>query len=486
MSISSFRHDRSLTPDKSTKVLKSYIDKVTQQEQLEGWYSFFEKEFGLPKRVVNQYVKSYFASSFDYSSRMGFGKQLLFSNFIVGIAKYIGFCIKIFLNRKKTKIDSIDANLIIDQIEFDQEALRFLKLMKLFGKENCIVVIPGGQKFNTEGVKSINRIPYVDYYLGSNFIRTVFKGGISFFIHSIRSKINLFYISSSILNSYFYYSTLFMMVKADYCLQMRHYHTNAVKNHLFRNSGGKCSATMQKNICQVGHNGFYYDTDIFFALGKKTIGSVIDLGGNINKIIPVGSIHMEHGYFLDYELNPKIQKKYQLVYMGGNELKNGSVHDIYDHFYEDYLEHFQWLVRLADDKKDWTIAIKHHSNYKGDLVESSIMDGSKVVYLDNDTNSYLLAFQSCAIASFASTMIYEMLGHNVPSIFMNPMGRNSQFVHGDNESLQWQAYCYDDFKNKMERLVENHINIDIQDKEDFCLNSSNVSQHIHRTLIDYK
>jgi len=51
MSISSFRHDRSLTPDKSTKVLKSYIDKVTQQEQLEGWYSFFEKEFGLQREL---------------------------------------------------------------------------------------------------------------------------------------------------------------------------------------------------------------------------------------------------------------------------------------------------------------------------------------------------------------------------------------------------------------------------------------------------
>ncbi len=172
----------------------------------------------------------------------------------------------LFRNTKKIKATYVD--LIIDNIEWKDALERFNKLIELIGEKKVAAVVPGGQKIHLNNVNVINRPKYKGLNINFYEFLKVIKGIWFHLKYSSKIQANLLSATIHILHSYFYYQSLFKILKGKYCIIYQHYETNAIKNYLFKKSGGICSAVIQKNIHQQGHNGFYYDADVFFPSAK--------------------------------------------------------------------------------------------------------------------------------------------------------------------------------------------------------------------------
>ena len=481
-----YRHDRSITMDRSCKSLKDFVDCFVEQKSLDGWFRSFEYKLGVPEKIIKQYSKAYLANSFDYYQRREFSANFRISALPKEVFRYLGMLVYFLKNRQVKRSDSREVDLVIDLIEFDGELSRFSRLIELFGSDRCLAVVPGKQRLKSDDLEILYRPYYLDYRIDAGFIRYALMWMPMHVVTSMRIGVNLFPLVSSIINSYLYNRTLFELVRGRYCLQMKHYQTNAIKNYMFTSvGGGIASATIQKNIHQTGHNGFYFDTDIFFSMGNVTADSAFELGARIDKVDSVGSLNMEKYWFEELGNVRDLNKKYQLVYMGGNGLFEGSVHDSYDSFRDDYLEQFSWLVRLAEERSGWIIGIKHHSNHVVDKEEQEIIINSNVSYLDPLKNSYQMAFQSCCIATFASTMALEMIAHGVPALFLDPMNRNKQFVPDGGTYRMWKAVSYEEFRGKVESFVDKENNYMTEKFDDLCLDSRDVSSRIYNGLHQY-
>ena len=77
------------------------------------------------------------------------------------------------------------------------------------------------------------------------------------------------------------------------------------------------------------------------------------------------------------------------------------------------------------------IVIKHHANFPQDPKEIEIIKNTNIkLQVENQSinGSYANAFKSKVLCSFGSTMIFELLGHNVPGYFIDPNYENQQFL----------------------------------------------------------
>ena len=138
---------------------------------------------------------------------------------------------------------------------------------------------------------------YINYRISFKEYFVLINGLWFHFVNSLILNTNLFTIAINILDSYFYYGTLFEIINAKYIINHQHYHTDAIKNYLFKRKGGNYSCIIQKNIHQQGHNGFYYDADVLFTFGNKTSDRAYKFGARIGEVVSVGSFLMEHNWF---------------------------------------------------------------------------------------------------------------------------------------------------------------------------------------------
>ena len=88
-------------------------------------------------------------------------------------------------------------------------------------------------------------------------------------------------------------------------------------------------------------------------------------------------------------------------------------------------------------------------------------------------------FESCCIATFGSRIVYELIGHGVPGIYMDPDGRNRQFV--SNEIEGWHATDYMQFRQMAEVFVQECADADFDKgyNDMLCLNSRTVSKRVY-------
>ena len=139
-------------------------------------------------------------------------------------------------------------------------------------------------------------------------------------VSSIKIKVNLFPLIIRLILTYIKYETVFNKVKAKFLIQERHYGTSAIKNEIFHKYGGKISSVIQKNILQINGPGMYINTDLLFALGENTAEHAKKLGGNIQMIVPVGSLFMER------ELHKRNEKNnfqsFDLMVFSSNHIGN--------------------------------------------------------------------------------------------------------------------------------------------------------------------
>ena len=132
---------------------------------------------------------------------------------------------------------------------------------------------------------------------------------------------------------------------------------------------------------------------------------------------------------------------------------------------------------ISDLYPNLRVAIKHHPSWTGDPLEENFIKNSGVVYLDSNSDSYSAALSAKKIATFGSTMGFELIGLGKNVRFLDPNGDNNfiddfirkeQVVVSDFSSFRTWVLC-----NKREALLP-------VDSADFCLNSATASKNINQ------
>jgi len=476
------KHNRTKDVLESGELYVSQINEFVSQDIFQRYLDIFEKNIGIPKNILSQYLKSKIVGRINFhSNSKSFRRTSLLSTFIE-IPKFILFIAVIFFSKKKKSSinEKFKYDLMIDNIETKQDLLRFKKLINLYGENKVIVINPSKNIFSLDNIKIEQKIFLYNYNLKFSDLYLVFK----LFLHSIKYSIilseNLITYTISILNSNYYYNSVFNEFIANDCIIFQHYHTNAIKNFLFKKYGGTNSCAIQKNIHQLGFNSSFYDADIFFALSMESAQRPINFGGDFRKVVPCGSLFMEHYY----HSNKNHQENFNIdiVIVGGNGFYSQGPFDIYDNQYSDYLTHLEWVNKLSLQKPNLKIVFKSHKNFKLEhSIEKKILTNGNVTVLDPNIDAYQLCRQAKIIYSWASTMIVEMRTLNIPSFFIDPYHRNNQFNQSNELWEMMRISTYEELietTNKFINFDRNHNHL----MTDFCDSSSDTSSIIYNNL----
>lgn len=481
MHLSTFSHDRKSSLADSCIALRNAIDSFTNEPMLDRWYTYFARHYRLPKTVVAQTTKVFLENAYNYQ-KSKFSKAVTYKSTFFSVLKHIGCLVKALINARNLG-NYVDAReLMIDLVLHKVELERYSKLADLFGRHNVLVI--ASAPVNLPDFNILFR-PYFKYYDQKETYRAlvceIFSGLFLYLSLSRRLKLNLVAIAKQIVGQYLYYFSLFKHYRAKYCIQDRHYQTCAIKNHLFRRFGGKYSTAIQKNIHQLGRNGFYYDTDVLFALGRKTVDRALLFGGRVGKVVPVGSFFMEHYWFEQQALNSNVAN-FDIVYIGTNVTTGMHYLDAYELFVEDYYDSFQWLIDLAATYPHLRIGIKHHIGNVADKRELTMLKDSRVIRIDQRLNSYEVAFKAHCVVTYGSTMGYELIRHGTKTLFMDPGKRCALLPNQEDDILSSYRVCsYIEFVQKVTQLLS-HESLPVAsdfNADDLCLDSQNVSNRIY-------
>jgi hypothetical protein len=222
--------------------------------------------------------------------------------------------------------------------------------------------------------------------------------------------------------------------------------------------------------------------DVFFSLGKKTAELPFRYGSRINRVVPVGSMFMEYYWFNNRSNEEWLNKKYDVVYIGVNYYKNSKI-NAYASFEDDYYETFRWLAEFSRKNPHLKVCIAHHADNKTDEKEMAIIRNNPVERIDQELNSYKVAFQSRCAVTFCSTMGYELIAHGMPILFLDPGRRNVEFL-SDGLVDKWRVTTYEDFSRRIKGILSgNEIVPTKAEMEDICLDSKNVSERIYYWLL---
>ena len=481
-----FSHNRDENFRKSCDDLRDTIDTFVDNDIPDEWHSYFSKRYQLPKDVISRQIKCFLEKSYDYIN-CNFDNKLLLRNIFKMAARHILFLLYVLLKSKRyTEKDDSYHDLIIEWVASDRELSRFSKLIRTFGSKNVLIVSTVPLRHSEFKIACR---PTRKYYDRIQVLKVFFSEliyGLRLYLKLSRQlKVDMVPIASHLVNQYLYYSSIFKYNRSKYCIQERHYQTSAVKNFIFHKYEGIYSCCLQKNIIQLGSTGFYYDIDVFFALGKKTAERAFRYGARIDYVVPVGSLFMEHYYFNQNKNNVSKAKKYDVVYIGINVYKKSAINS-YCTFMDDYYQTFKWLVRLTHDYSNIRIVVKHHVNNIIDKKEMQIISNDNIERVDNRLNSYQIATEAKCIVTFCSTMGYELMGHGFPVIFMDPGRRNIQILPEDDLIDRWRAITYEDFSKKVALFLSSEKKYVKTSQDDLCLNSEATSTRIHEWLSESK
>ena len=400
------------------KLAHKFIDNFTQ---------ILEKKiikinyFNVAKKEVFFYIKKSILNSFSYrESKFSKKNSIFYLPYHIGIFIFYSFYIFIFSNNK-TKIKKFE--LLVDNLESDFEISLYKDLNKL--KKKFFF------RFLNKILSKKKKIffpKYKGYYL--NLVDFFFLYSVLY--HSIKVsialKFNFVYYSLKLVDEILYFRNFFKKNNPKNIIMHQHYYSNNIKNYFFKLSGGKSSCVIQKNINNLNTNSFFYHADIFFSIGEYTAVNNQETNSKVVKNIPVGSLFMNHSKDKINEAIKRGQKKYDVLFLGGNNLMPGnSYYDTYSSYKRDYLENFNWLIKLKKKFPGLKIAFKHHSNNNNDY-EAKLLKKHNIEIVKQIENSYVISLQSNFICSWNSTMIVEMKILNPNSFFLDPGYRNDQFL----------------------------------------------------------
>jgi hypothetical protein len=482
----SYSHDSQDEFKKTSDDLFALIDQFGDQELLSELYDYYQRMYGLPEKVVKQQLKNSIALFYQYKKGQ-FREDLKLKHILFSMFRYVAALLYALIHSINDN-RSNKYKLIVDEVAASLQLRRFSKLISIFKKENVLIV--------TDNKTVVQECPEYNFRLLSNFkycdrpevlkvIRYELLSGIWICLKvSIKSRVNLFRVSMNIIRDYLYYSSLFKSCHSDFIIQERHYKTSAVKNYLFKQMGGSVSATLQKNIIQLDSMCFFSDIDWLFSLGKRGVERIIEYGGRIDRVIPIGSMFMEYYWFQNTSNEEKI---YDVVMLGINTMNAYDRLDSYTEFMDDYYDSFRWLVRFKKEYPNYCVAIKHHASAGIDEIENQIILDSNVKVLDKAENSYKISFSSHCAVTFGSTMGYELNAHKLPTFFIDPGLRCTFLPDKDHDLLgRLRVDTYEVFRDSILEIMEGPKPQSgwINNPKDLCLESSTVSNRMYDAFVE--
>ena len=481
-----YSHDRSGDYLVSCIQLRDLIDNFVNRKEWDSFYIHFEKNYQLPKTCIKQWI-SQRLESYYHHQKACFSKNLYLRKVPKYSVLFIALLTYIRIYSKPTSTKQENYELLIDQIETPLELERFSPLIKMFPQGSVAAIATNSIDASKSSLPIYIHSRYSGRYKGydreaiNNCIYVELRDGIYEYVRlSKLLGLNVFIIAAHILNDYLYYHTIFNNYISKYCIQERHYGTNAIKNHLFKTFGGTYSTCIQKNIHQRGRNGYYYDIDVMFSLGKRTADRSIEFGARIDSIVPVGSMFMQNNWF-DQKVNISKEKQFDVVFMGMNISINNYFIDTYDLFQEDYYNNIRWLVQLSQEFPKLKICIKHHSNTVIDLQEAQIMRDSNIIQLSHEKTSYEIGFLSRSVVTYGSTIGYELMAHGVPVLFMDP-GKRCAYMPDDDFLLEYRMVEYHNFRKNVLGILNlsDSVPPKLKQSDDICMQSDKVGENIYQ------
>lgn len=274
-------------------------------------------------------------------------------------------------------------------------------------------------------------------------------------------------------------SHIFSKIKGKFYLTNKFYGTSPIFNYYFKKSGGKITSCTQKNILSQSLSLFVY-TDIMFTLGKGQGKICNQLGGDIKKFIPVGSLFMEDSWYKkkkDFKNVPKAD----ILILGVNTLYN-TRHYVNNNYKKDYYgAYLNWLKNLSKDFPSKKIILKYHNDYTIDPQEQKKLEKTKIDFLIKNTSinsSYANAYRSKIVLSFSSTMIVELLGNNKLAYFLDPGLRGDQWFRDIKNLKKYRIGTY----KKLKQIINQKKRTSINFKSYFCKDSKYTSDLIFKNL----
>lgn len=475
-----FSHNRKNSFLFETDELIKIIDKFIDQDNLVNLFNHFYYAYGLPKEVTKRKFKRFIATSYIYK-KSSFNNKLRLKSLPRSMLTYGALFYACFFTKKSKK--SNNYQLIIDDLWSPVELARLEKLVNLFGKENVLCIARSKEvrkEFSEYNIylksffKDFNKIE-----LYKSLYKEFFSGIWIVLFASLKTRVNLFGMSLQIINSYLSYKSLFDENKANYFIQPWHYDTNPVKNYLFKNSGGLHTATIQKNIVEADLMFAYTDIDTLFSFGNSGFQRLLEYGGEIAEVFPVGSLFMEYYWF---KKPSNVQIQYDILFLGINVSNALDRIDKYEGWADDYYSSFHWLVKIKKQNPSLKIGIKHHASAGAeDPIENDILKNTGITIINKNINSYFLSFSSKCVVTYGSTMGYEMMAHNVPSLFIDPGFRCVLLPDKDNDNLgSHRITSFKQFQISIEKIILNKDinNLSLEEKNNLCFESSKTSNSI--------
>lgn len=483
-----YKHSRNANYKTTADELFLLINNFSEKKELNNFYNYFEEKYKLPEKVVKQTLRQYFANSYELKSRK-FNHKLLFKSIPKYLALYGSLIYALFFVKIKKNIRNYQ--LIIDFITSSIEMKRWENLLNLFGPDNvlCVTRQVDLQKdftdYNFFNKNKFHDIKFV-YLLKSIFYEYFFGLWIILKV-SFRVRVNLLPISLKVIHDYLTFKSLFELNKSPFLIQEKHYSSEPIKNHLFKKLGGTASTSIQKNIIANEPIFFYMDFDILFSLGEDGCKRIFEYGGRVDLIKPVGSLFMESIWF---DKKKEIKKKFDIAILGINTSNAYERLDSYDKFIDDSYAIYRWAAKLSLQKPEYNIVVIHHVSAGEDLLQDEILKNSNIKVLDQNINSYEIAFSSKIAFTYGSTMGFELNAHDLPTFFIDP-GFRCMFL--PEKGLDYvdcmRVDTYDKFSSLANELLEkdkitnNLVNIN---SNKLCLNSQNVANKIYNYLINTK
>ena len=405
----------------TTVELSRFIRCLFDDSQLSFVLQRMANVLALDVGVLNRYFGNSISNA--YNHRLGrFGSGLSIWNVFISIGQVWVWilAVPLFSHKGKWLGKDINCHVLIDGIQSKAELERWTAL-KAAVKED-IVFLTKVKNIAVPGFDIIGWKPLYGYKTDRYFLmvcRVCFFSFVPFLILSFKYKINFFNLLLRTINDLLYYRCVFSKIKSRYLVQDRNLgSTNAIRNFLFKHYGGIASCCVQKNIWQSSGTALYTDTDVLFAIGRRTGELVLSFDSRVEKTYAVGSMSMQNA-LLGRESAVSEREVLDILFVGSN-----TSTDLRRDWAANY-EAIAWLVQIANACPHLKVGIKHHQNSIPDLNEAKITKGSRVIYINPDMNSYAQALDSRIVVSYASTLIYEMIGLGKDAYFLDPKGENT-------------------------------------------------------------
>ena len=374
---STFQSDRTKLTSQQSLKLKEIIELELNSYLLKNYFKLVQKFYGFQDVTsIQRQAKIFLEGIYNYENGK-FEKRISFLYLPLSFLKHIAFLILTLLySKKKYKRKNFDV--VIDKCDSDLEINRFRVLHSYLSDLQLIYVT----RYKSSLDDCLALLPYKGY-LTYEILRSCFKDGLILAVLlpiSISRRWNIIAFHTHLINQYLYYFTLSKMIDTKFILQEKHYESAPIRDDIFKRHYSAVSASLQKNIYQIGRNGFYYFFDMMFTLGKFSCVESIKFGSEVKKYIPVGS------YFFNSHLSKKTvaadsgSEKFDILFIGINVVKAMFYCNSYEKFKEDYYQCFEWLKSLSED--GISIKIKHHSSVGiSDQREESIIKNSSISHI---------------------------------------------------------------------------------------------------------